>query len=70
MALDEHFDDFIRRDWETGADGTVRFAMVGLGWWTRDYAVPATQQSEYGVVDMRVIRAAVESARTGERVTL
>ena len=47
MAFAEYFDDFMGRDWETDVSGTVRFAMVGLGWWTRDYAVPATQQSEH-----------------------
>ena len=46
MELDGYFDDFLRRDWQETDSGTVRFAMVGLGWWTRDYAIPATQQSE------------------------
>ncbi|WP_225334182.1 D-xylose 1-dehydrogenase Gfo6 [Halomicrobium urmianum] len=46
MDLEGHFDDFERRDWEEDAEGTVRFAMVGLGWWTREYAVPATNESD------------------------
>lgn len=47
MELDAYFDDFERRDWDTGIDGTVRFAMVGLGWWTREQAIPAVEESEY-----------------------
>ena len=35
MELESHFDDFTRRNWRRVEDGTVRFAMVGLGWWTR-----------------------------------
>lgn len=46
MDLEQYFDEFMRRDWETDADGTVRFAMVGLGWWTRDFAIPATEESD------------------------
>ncbi|PSP92820.1 glucose-fructose oxidoreductase [Halobacteriales archaeon QS_4_62_28] len=45
MELDEYFDDFLRRDWQESESGNVRFAMIGLGWWTRDYAIPATKQS-------------------------
>jgi xylose dehydrogenase (NAD/NADP) len=40
--------EFERRDWETTTDlEPVRFAMVGLGWWTRDEAIPATEDSDY-----------------------
>jgi xylose dehydrogenase (NAD/NADP) len=39
--------EFERRDWETTTDlEPVRFAMIGLGWWTRDEAIPATEDSE------------------------
>lgn len=46
MELDAYFDDFMRRDWQEATSGDVRFAMVGLGWWTRDFAIPATRQSD------------------------
>lgn len=29
-----------RRDWDDSTDGEVRFALVGLGWWTREYVLP------------------------------
>lgn len=36
------------RDWEdTTANGTVRFALIGCGWWTRDEAIPAIRNSDY-----------------------
>jgi predicted dehydrogenase len=42
------FDDFIERDWQTTDDaGTVRFAMIGLGWWTRAEAIPAVEESAF-----------------------
>ena len=35
-------EQFTERDWQTADDpGTVRFARVGLGWWTREEAIPA-----------------------------
>ncbi|MFB6113658.1 MAG: D-xylose 1-dehydrogenase Gfo6 [Halodesulfurarchaeum sp.] len=41
-------DGFEYRDWQTGADGQVRFALVGLGWWTRDYVIPALESASFG----------------------
>ena len=47
MDLAEQFDEFTARDWQTVASGgPVRFALVGLGWWTRDEAIPALQKSD------------------------
>jgi xylose dehydrogenase (NAD/NADP) len=40
------FDRFADRDWETVEEGTLRIAMIGLGWWTRDHAIPAVADSE------------------------
>jgi len=47
MDLHEYFDDFTARDWPQPDDGTVRFAMIGLGWWTLDYAIPATNELDH-----------------------
>ncbi|MFC7081341.1 D-xylose 1-dehydrogenase Gfo6 [Halorussus caseinilyticus] len=45
--MDDALSEFGRRDWETETDlESVRFAMVGLGWWTREEAIPATEQSD------------------------
>jgi xylose dehydrogenase (NAD/NADP) len=40
--------EFTRRDWQSNeTTGTVRFAMVGLGWWTREEAVPAVEAADF-----------------------
>jgi predicted dehydrogenase len=44
--LPEFFDEFTDRDWRSDADGTVRIAMIGLGWWTLEKALPAVERSE------------------------
>ncbi len=42
------FDDFTERDWQAIDEaGPVRFAMIGLGWWTRAEAVPAVAESAF-----------------------
>jgi len=40
----ERFDE---RDWESDGDGTVRYALLGLGWWTVDVSIPAIEASEH-----------------------
>jgi len=41
-------DSFSGRDWEKPTDADpIRFAMVGLGWWTREQAIPAVEDAEY-----------------------
>lgn len=41
-------DEYTERAWQTSEDpGTNRFAMVGLGWWAREQAIPAVRQSDF-----------------------
>ncbi|MFB6360316.1 MAG: D-xylose 1-dehydrogenase Gfo6 [Halobacteriales archaeon] len=41
------FDRVPERDWQTvEAGGPVRFAVIGLGWWTRDEALPALEAAD------------------------
>jgi len=47
MPLDSSLADFSRRDWQTTTDGTLRFALIGLGWWTVDEAIPAIADSDH-----------------------
>jgi xylose dehydrogenase (NAD/NADP) len=57
------FDDFTDRDWQTADDpGTVRFAMIGLGWWTRSQAIPAVEESSFGETTV-VVSGSAEKAR-------
>jgi xylose dehydrogenase (NAD/NADP) len=46
MDVTDYLTAFDRRDWQTREDGTVRVAMVALGWWTREKAIPAVQASD------------------------
>ncbi|WP_436923576.1 D-xylose 1-dehydrogenase Gfo6 [Halosimplex amylolyticum] len=35
------------RDWRTDATGTVRFALVGIGWWTSEYVLPVIAELDH-----------------------
>lgn len=40
-------DSVASREWATGQDGTVRFALLGLGWWTTEEVLPALEDSVF-----------------------
>lgn len=46
MGIASMCDGFADRDWRTATDGIIRLALVGLGWWTVDVAIPAIDQAE------------------------
>lgn len=46
MGLKTFLDGFEQRDWQSETDGRVRFAVIGLGWWTVEQAIPATIEVE------------------------
>ncbi len=43
-------DRFEERTWQTTTEGTVNYALLGLGWWTMDMALPAIEESDLGTV--------------------
>lgn len=43
-----------RRDWDDTGDGTVRFALVGLGWWTREYVQPVLSELDAAAATVAV----------------
>ncbi|QLH77599.1 Gfo/Idh/MocA family oxidoreductase [Halosimplex rubrum] len=46
--MEVDLDSFSARDWEEPTDADpIRFAMVGLGWWTREQAIPAVEDADY-----------------------
>jgi len=62
VTLSEHFRDFPRRDWETdGLEGTVRIALIGAGWFTREWALPGIERAAHteatAIVDIDAERA-------------
>ncbi len=67
------FDGFTARDWQTVEEGTVRFAMIGFGWWTKEKAMPAVERSELCETTVLVsgdkerVESVVDSHETVER---
>jgi xylose dehydrogenase (NAD/NADP) len=70
MDLETVLSEFTRRDWQTStpADGPVRFAMIGLGWWTLEQAIPAVAASELCETTVVVSGSSEKAARTVEDV--
>ncbi|WP_330632992.1 D-xylose 1-dehydrogenase Gfo6 [Halocatena halophila] len=56
------------RDWETLDSGTLRIAMVGLGWWTRAQAIPAVERSNFCETTV-VVSSSAETAAAVEKQT-
>ncbi|GAB6878175.1 Gfo/Idh/MocA family oxidoreductase [Halorubrum gandharaense] len=61
--VQSYLGSFTRRDWQDADadDGPVRFAVVGLGWWTRDEAIPAINDSTFCDVSV-VVSGSAEKA--------
>ena len=61
MDLERYFEEFTDRDWQDEhVTGRLRVAMIGLGWWTREQAIPAVEKSE------RCTTTVVVSSSTGK----
>jgi xylose dehydrogenase (NAD/NADP) len=52
--LERFLTEFDRRDWQETETGTLRIAMIGLGWWTREFAIPAVAASDLCVTTVAV----------------
>ena len=71
----EYLDEFTRRDWETldpeAVTDPVRIAVVGLGWFARDWALPGIARSAYteATVVTDVDAEAVEAVAAERDVT-
>ncbi|WP_423995770.1 D-xylose 1-dehydrogenase Gfo6 [Halorubrum trapanicum] len=74
-AFAEYLDEFTRRDWETlepdAVTDPVRVAVVGLGWFAREWALPGIARSAYtdATVVTDVDAAAVESVAAERDLT-
>ncbi|AQL43431.1 glucose-fructose oxidoreductase [Halorientalis sp. IM1011] len=62
MDLTTVLDEFTERDWRVSGDdaGPLRVAVVGLGWWTREEAIPA-------IADSALCETTVAVSRTREK---
>lgn len=47
MRIAPYFESFTRRDWQEIEEGTVRVAVIGLGGFARNRALPAIRDSEF-----------------------
>ncbi|MFC4552465.1 MULTISPECIES: D-xylose 1-dehydrogenase Gfo6 [Halorussus] len=47
MNFDTYFGDFAARDWQTTDEGTVRFALVGLGEFSREHVLPVMEDTDF-----------------------
>jgi len=73
MDIDDYLGEFTERDWqETDADAEpLRIAMIGLGWWVREKAIPAVRDADLCQTTVLVSRnkaAAQKLARSVETV--
>ncbi|KOX92626.1 D-xylose 1-dehydrogenase Gfo6 [Haloarcula rubripromontorii] len=59
-------DTYDERDWQTTTDGTIRYALLGLGWWTIDLALPAIQDSEFGEVTTFISSSSEKAERLAD----
>ncbi|MCD2201454.1 Gfo/Idh/MocA family oxidoreductase [Halobacterium sp. KA-4] len=63
MGFRQTVSSFTDRDWQQTTDGTVRLALVGLGWWTIDEAIPAIQDTDLCEVTVLVSRSQEKAQR-------
>lgn len=54
MNVDAYFDEFTRRDWQTTDEGTLRLAVVGLGDFAVNRAIPAIRRTQFCAVTVVV----------------
>lgn len=62
MAMREWLETVTARDWYTETTGTVRFALIGLGWWTTDMAIPAIKTLEHATVTT-LVSSSIDKAK-------
>lgn len=67
MPIETYFDDFSARDWEKQTDAEpIRFALIGLGWWTREEAIPALEDADHCEVSVLVSSSEESAERVAE----
>ena len=47
MSVEKYLRSVREREWEELESGTLRLAMIGLGWWTREQAIPAVEAAKF-----------------------
>jgi xylose dehydrogenase (NAD/NADP) len=65
--MKQWINDYETRDWQTTTEGTVRYALIGLGWWTTDVAIPAIERSDLGEVSVLVSSSTEKAKRIADQ---
>lgn len=47
VGLGRTVEGYEYRDWKTDPDGTVRVALIGIGWWTSEMVIPAISDLDH-----------------------
>jgi xylose dehydrogenase (NAD/NADP) len=74
-ALAQYFDGLTRRDWQTlnpeAVEEPIRIAVVGLGWFAREWALPGIEQSAFttATVGVDIDSEAVETVCEDHNLT-
>ena len=66
MSLTDWLEGYEDRDWQTATEGTVRYALIGLGWWATDVAMPAIADSEFGETTVLVSSSSEKAERLAD----
>ena len=66
MDLDGYFEGFTRRDWQIIEEGCVRLAVVGLGGFARERALPAIRDADFCEVTALVSGSSETAADSAE----
>ncbi|WP_323190314.1 D-xylose 1-dehydrogenase Gfo6 [Halostella sp. PRR32] len=59
-------DGYDARDWQTATEGEIRYALLGLGWWTIDVALPAIESSDLGTATVLVSSSTDKAERLAD----
>ncbi|WP_227132796.1 D-xylose 1-dehydrogenase Gfo6 [Halorubellus salinus] len=68
MTVHDALAGFHERDWQTTRDGTLRLALVGLGWWTVEKAIPAIAASDHCETTVLVSSSTAKAERVAADV--
>ncbi len=68
MSVPDPFSEFTDRDWQTADPGPpVRLAVIGLGWWVREEAIPAIAAGEFCETSVVVSSSREKAERVRDR---
>ncbi|WP_122088693.1 D-xylose 1-dehydrogenase Gfo6 [Halalkalicoccus subterraneus] len=70
MGFQQTINSFTYRDWEEASDGTIRLALIGLGWWTIEEAIPAIRDTDLCKTTVLVSRSQEKAQRLADEADI